>query len=64
MGVPPPPPPGSLTLGLKITEPFPQKSHGCALKLTNLWNTSLLFDLNNKYINGSFAFSPGQIYIL
>ena len=57
-------PPASLTLGLKITQPFPQKSRGCALKLTNLWNTSLLFDLNNKNINGSFAFSPGQIYIL
>ena len=31
----------------------------CALKLTELWNTSLLFDLNYKYINGSLAFSPG-----
>ena len=32
-----------------------QKSH------TNveLWNTSLLFDLNYKFINGSLAFSPG-----
>ena len=29
------------------------------LKLTDLWNTSLLFDLNYKFINGSFAFSPG-----
>ena len=36
----------------------------CALKLTELWNTSLLFQLNYKYINGSLAFSPGQIYIL
>ena len=26
--------------------------------------TSLLFDLNYKFINGSFAFSPGKIYIL
>ena len=44
----------SLTLSLK--------SHMnvlCALKLTELWNTSLLFDLNYKYINGSLAFSPG-----
>ena len=48
----------------KITWPFSQKSHECALKLTDLWNTSLLFDLNYKFINGSFAFSPGLIYIL
>ena len=33
----------------KITWPFPQKSHECALKLTDLWNTSLLFDLNYKF---------------
>ena len=28
-----------------------QKSHECALKLTDLWNTiaSLLFDLNHKF---------------
>ena len=38
---------------------FPQKLHECALKLTDLWLTSLLFDLNYKFINGSFAFSPG-----
>ena len=25
----------------------------CALKLTELWNTSLLFDLNYKCINGA-----------
>ena len=30
-----------------------------ALKLTDLWITILLFDLNYKFINGSFAFSPG-----
>ena len=36
----------------------------CALKLTELWNTSLLFDLNHKFINGSLAFSPGKIYTL
>ena len=30
----------------------------CALKLTELWNISLLYDLNYKYINGSLAFSP------
>ena len=29
------------------------------VKLTDLWITSLFFDLNNKFINGSFAFSPG-----
>ena len=43
----------------KITYPFPQKSHECALKLTDLWITSLLVDLKYKFINGSFAFSPG-----
>ena len=48
----------------KITQPFPQKSHECALKLTDLWITSLLFDLSYKFINGSFSFSPGEIYIL
>ena len=31
----------------------------CDLKLTELWNTSFLFDLNYNYINGSLAFSPG-----
>ena len=31
----------------------------CALKLTELWNTGLLFDLNYKFINGNLAFSPG-----
>ena len=43
----------------KITKPFPQKSHECALKLTDLWITSILFHLNDKFINGSFAVSPG-----
>ena len=43
----------------KITYPFPQKSHECALKLTDLWITSLLFNLKYKFINGSFAFSRG-----
>ena len=43
----------------KITYPFPQTSHECARKLTDLWITSLLFDLKYKSINGSFAFSPG-----
>ena len=38
---------------------FPKKSHICALKLTDLWITRLLFDLNDKFINDSFAFSPG-----
>ena len=43
----------------KITQPFPQKSREFALKLSDLWITSLLFDLNKKFINGSFAFSLG-----
>ena len=30
----------------------------------DLWITSLLFDLNYEFFNGSFAFSPGLIYIL
>ena len=30
-----------------------------ASKLTDLWNTSLLFDLNYKFTNGSSSFSPG-----
>ena len=47
----------------KITEPFLQKSHECALKSTDLWIISLLVDSNYKFIIGSFAFSPGQIYI-
>ena len=38
---------------------FPSKSHERALKLTELWNTSLLFDLNYEFINGSLAFSAG-----
>ena len=37
----------------KITYPFAQKSHEYALKLTDLWLTSLLFDLNYKLINGA-----------
>ena len=37
----------------KITWPFPQKSHECALKLTDSWNTSLLLDLNYEFINGA-----------
>ena len=42
----------------KITQPFLEKSQEFAQKLTELWNTSLLFDLNYKFINGSLAFSP------
>ena len=38
---------------------FPQNSHECALTLTDLWNTKLLFDLSYKFIDGSFAFSCG-----
>ena len=33
----------------KITYPFPQKSHECAFKLTDLWITNLLFDLKYVY---------------
>ena len=40
----------------KITKPFPQKSHESALKLTELWNTSLVFDLNYKFLNRSLSF--------
>ena len=36
------------SLGLSL-----QKSHECALKLTELRNKSLLFDLNYKFINGA-----------
>ena len=36
----------------------------CGLKLTDLWTTTSLFDLNYKFINGSFVFSPGEIYIV
>ena len=39
---------------------FPSKvTRMCALKLTYLWITSLLFVLNYKFVNGRFAFSPG-----
>ena len=27
--------------------------------VTELWNTSLLFDLNYNFINGSLPFNPG-----
>ena len=30
----------------------------------DLWITSLLFDLNYEFINESFVFSPGKIYLL
>ena len=47
----------------KITSPFPQTSHECALKLTDLWNTSLLFDLNSKFINGTSLLAlPKSMY--
>ena len=43
----------------KITYPFhPSKVTLMCSELTDLWNTSLLFNLNYKFINGSFAFSP------
>ena len=34
------------------------------IKFTDLRIASLLFDLNYKFINGSFAFSPGLIFII
>ena len=34
----------------------------CALKLTELWNTSLLFDLNYKYINGKMKIALLMCY--
>ena len=37
----------------KITYPFPQKSHECAHKLTDLWITSLLFDLKYNLLMGA-----------
>ena len=37
----------------KITYPFPQKSHECALKLNDLWITSLLFDLKYNLLMGA-----------
>ena len=44
---------------------FPQKSHECALKLTDLWNTSLLFDLNYKFelIGASLLALAKSIYL-
>ena len=48
---------GKTSMASKLT--WPQKSHECALKLTDLWIKSLLFDLNYKLIDWSFAFSPG-----
>ena len=50
----------------KITYPFPQKSHECALKLTDLWMTSLLFDLkynNRVYVRGhKYVLGPTQTH--
>ena len=47
----------------KITQPFSQKSHECALKLTDLWIISLLFELNYKLnlynLIGAIALSSG-----
>ena len=37
----------------KITYPFPQKSHECALKLTDLLITSLLFDIKYNLLMGA-----------
>ena len=47
----------------KITQPFPQKSHECDLKLTDLWIKSLLFDLNyNLLIGASLLALAKSIY--
>ena len=46
------------TFGLFVNYLSP-KSHECALKLTELWNTSIFFYLNYDFIDESFAFSPG-----
>ena len=48
----------------KITEPFPQIHMNVPFKLTDLWITSLLFDLNYKFFNRIFCFSPGYILVL
>ena len=48
----------------KITERFPQIRMNVPFKLTDLWITSLLFDLNYKFINRIFSFSPGYILVL
>ena len=48
----------------KITEPFPQIYMNVPFKLTDLWITSLLFDLNYKFINRFSSFSPGYILVL
>ena len=48
----------------KITEPFPQIHMNVPFKLTDLWITSLLFDLNYKFINRISSFSPGYILVL
>ena len=48
----------------KINEPFPQIHMNVPLKLTDLWITSLLFDLNYKFINRISSFSPGYILVL
>ena len=48
----------------KITEPFPLIHMNVPLKLTDLWITSLLFDLNYKFINRISSFSPGYILVL
>ena len=37
----------------KITQPFPQKSYEFPLKLTDLWITSLFFELNINLLMGA-----------
>ena len=52
---------GSLqTIFFQNHSAFPSKvTWMCCVKLSEFLNTSLLFDLNDKLISGSFAFSPG-----
>ena len=48
----------------KITLPFPQKSHEFALKLTDLWITSLLFDLNCLILNMNYTGENSVVYLM
>ena len=49
----------------KITQLFPQKSRECALKLTDFWDTKLLFDLSYKIYQWELRFQPWlDLYII
>ena len=45
--------------GSRIPRPKDIRASHLLTKTIDLWITSLLFDLNYKFINGTFAFSPG-----